>query len=152
SCAVEIGRGSARMEEGMSKKLLFVGAGAIGSYLGAFLSRAGHDVTLVDPWAEQVEAIRQGGISVTGRHEPFEARHKAMHLHEAARLPRDFDIAFVDMKAYDTAWATQLAIRHLSPEGYVVSSQNCWTDPTVAAMAGADRSVGLVMSKIGVAT
>jgi len=33
----------------MSKKLLFVGAGAIGSYLGAFLSRAGHDVTLIDP-------------------------------------------------------------------------------------------------------
>ncbi|HUF91606.1 MAG TPA: 2-dehydropantoate 2-reductase N-terminal domain-containing protein, partial [Candidatus Limnocylindria bacterium] len=31
----------------MSKKILFIGAGAIGSYLGAFLSRAGHDVTLV---------------------------------------------------------------------------------------------------------
>ena len=55
----------------MSKKILFVGAGAIGSYLGAFLSRAGHDVTLVDPWAEQVETIRQRGIAVTGPHEPF---------------------------------------------------------------------------------
>ena len=31
------------------KKLLFVGAGAVGSYLGAFLSRAGHDVMFVDP-------------------------------------------------------------------------------------------------------
>lgn len=92
----------------MSKKLLFVGAGAIGSYLGAFLSRAGHDVTLVDPWAEQVETIRQRGISVTGPHEPFEARPAAVHLHEAARLPRDYDIAFVAMKAYDTAWAAQL--------------------------------------------
>jgi len=30
----------------MGKKLLFVGAGAIGSYLGAYLARAGHDVTL----------------------------------------------------------------------------------------------------------
>jgi len=35
----------------VSKKILFVGAGAIGSYIGAFLSRAGHDVTLVDAWA-----------------------------------------------------------------------------------------------------
>ena len=43
----------------MAKKILFVGAGAIGSYLGAFLARAGHDVTLVDAWAEQVETIRQ---------------------------------------------------------------------------------------------
>ena len=135
----------------MGKKLLFVGAGAIGSYLGAFLSRAGHDVTLVDPWAEQVETVRQRGITVTGPHDPFEARPKAVHLNEAARLPRDFEIAFVAMKVYDTAWATQLAVRHLAPDGYVVASANCWPDPIVASVAGAHRSVGLVMSKIGVA-
>lgn len=135
----------------MGKKLLFIGAGAIGSYLGAFLSRAGHDVTLIDPWAEQVDTIRQQGISVTGPHDPFEARPTAVHLHEAARLPADFEIAFVAMKAYDTAWATQLALRHLAPDGFVVSSQNTWPDPVVASVAGASRSVGLVMSKIGVA-
>src|SRR2546421_1861813 len=135
----------------MAKKLLFVGAGAIGSYLGAFLSRAGHDVTLVDPWADQVETIRERGISVTGPHEPFEARPAAVHLHEAARLPRDYDIAFVAMKVYDTAWAAQLALRHLGPDGYVVAAQNCWPDPVVAGVAGASRAGGVVMSKIGVA-
>jgi 2-dehydropantoate 2-reductase len=135
----------------MSKKILFIGAGAIGSYLGAFLSRAGHDVTLVDPWAEQVETVRARGISVTGPHDPFEARPTAVHLNEAARLPRDFDIGFVAMKVYDAAWATQLALRHLKPEGYVVAAENCWPDPVVASVAGASRSVGLIMSKIGVA-
>src|SRR5947208_8071227 len=138
-------------EGSMARKLLFVGAGAIGSYLGAFLSRAGHDVTLVDPWAEQVETIRQRGISVTGPHEPFEARPAAVHLNEAARLPRDYDVAFVAMKAYDTAWAAQLALRHLAPDGYVVAAENCWPDPVVASVVGASRAVGLVMSKIGVA-
>jgi 2-dehydropantoate 2-reductase len=135
----------------MSRKILFVGAGAIGSYLGAFLTRAGHDVTLIDPWAEQVETIRAKGIAVTGPHEPFEARPAAVHLHEAQRLPRDFEIAFVAMKVYDTAWATQLALRHLEADGYVVASENCWPDPIVAAVAGPERAVGLVMSKIGVA-
>jgi 2-dehydropantoate 2-reductase len=135
----------------MGKKILFVGAGAIGSYLGAFLTRAGHDLTLIDPWAEQVDTINQKGISVTGPHDPFEARPTAVHLHESQRLPRDFDIAFVAMKVYDTAWATQLALRHLKPEGYVVASENCWPDPIVASVAGAERAVGLVMSKIGVA-
>jgi 2-dehydropantoate 2-reductase len=135
----------------MGRKLLFVGAGAIGSYLGAFLSRAGHDVTLVDPWAEQVEAVRRHGISVTGPHEPFRAHPAVAHLHEAARLPRDFDVAFVAMKVYDTAWAARLALRHLGAEGYVVAAQNCWPDPVVADMVGASRAVGLVMSKIGVA-
>jgi 2-dehydropantoate 2-reductase len=135
----------------MGKKVLFIGAGAIGSYIGSFLTRAGHDVTLVDPWADNVDTINAKGISVTGPHDPFEARPKAVHLNDAQRLPRDFEIAFVAMKVYDTAWATQLAIRHLRPDGYVVASENCWPDPMVAAVAGADRSVGLVMSKIGVA-
>ena len=135
----------------MSKKILFVGAGAIGSYLGAFLSRAGHAVTLIDAWAEQVDTINRKGIDVTGPHDPFNARPAAVHLHESQRLPRDYDVAFVAMKVYDTEWATHLALRHLKPEGYVVSSQNCWPDPRVAAVAGANRSIGLIMSKIGVA-
>jgi 2-dehydropantoate 2-reductase len=135
----------------MSSTVLFVGAGAIGSYLGAFLSRAGHDVTLIDPWAEHVEAIRQRGLAVSGPHEPFEARPAVCHLHEAARLPRDFAVAFVAVKAYDTAWAAQLALRHLAPDGFVVAAENCWPDPVVASVVGAGRAVGLVMSKIGVA-
>jgi ketopantoate reductase len=82
----------------MGKKILFVGAGAIGSYIGSFLTRAGHDVTLVDPWAEQVDTINRSGISVTGPHDPFVARPRAVHLNDAQRLPRDFEIAFVAMK------------------------------------------------------
>ena len=135
----------------MAKRMLFIGAGAIGSYIGSFLARAGHDVTLVDPWPEQVEAVRRGGISVTGPHDPFAAKPTALHVHELQRLDADFDIAFVAMKAYDTAWATCKALPHLKPEGYVVSAQNCWNDPIVASIAGAERSVGLIMSKIGVA-
>jgi 2-dehydropantoate 2-reductase len=135
----------------MAKRMLFIGGGAIGSYLGSFLTRAGHDVTIVDPWPEQVETVRSRGITVTGPHDPFEARPTALHVHELQRLGADFDMAFIAMKAYDTAWATWMALPHLKPEGYVISAQNCWNDPVVASVAGVERSVGLIMSKIGVA-
>jgi 2-dehydropantoate 2-reductase len=135
----------------VARRLVFVGAGAIGSYLGGHLARVGHDVTLIDPWAEQVETIRRDGLTVEGPHEPFVARPAVVHVHEAARLPRDFEFAFVAMKAYDTAWAAQLALRHAAPDGTVVSAQNCWPDPIVAGVAGATRAIGLVMSRIGVA-
>src|SRR5205085_8745886 len=115
-CSRDAARGGHNGRPGgtaVSKKILFVGAGAIGSYLGAFLSRAGHDVTLIDPWAEQVETVRRQGIAVTGPHDPFTARPRIVHLHEAQRLPRDFEVAFVAMKVYDTSWATLLALRHI---------------------------------------
>src|SRR2546428_6618403 len=135
----------------MGKKVLYMGAGAIGSSLGASLSRAGHDVTLVDSWADEVETIRERGISVTGPHEPFEARPAAVHLNEAARLPRDYDIALVATKAYDTAWAAQLALRHLAAHRYVGAAQNRWPEPVVAAVGGASGPLGAGMSKIGAA-
>jgi len=83
----------------MAKRMLFIGGGAIGSYLGAFLARAGHDVTIVDPWPEQVETLRRRGIAVTGPHDPFEAKPTALHVHELQRLEADFDIGFVVNKA-----------------------------------------------------
>src|SRR5437867_4201584 len=135
----------------MAKKILFVGAGAIGSYIGAFLSRAGHDVTLVDPWAEQVEMIRKKGISVTGPHDPFEAHPKAVHLGESQRMPRDFDLAFVAMKVYDTAWAAQVALRHLKADGFIVASENCWPDPIVASVAGTPGEARSGVASSGIA-
>src|SRR5207237_8894201 len=103
-------------------------------------------------WAGQLATGGAKGSSVSGPHEPFEARPAIYHLHEAQRLSRDFDVAFVAMKMYDTAWATQLAARHLKSDGFVVAAENCWPDPIVASIVGKERSVGLIMSKIGVAS
>ncbi|MGZ5259584.1 MAG: 2-dehydropantoate 2-reductase N-terminal domain-containing protein, partial [Burkholderiales bacterium] len=68
------------MERNLSKRIVVVGAGAIGGYAGAYMSRAGHDVTLVDAWADQINAINAHGIHATGPHDPIEARPKAVHL------------------------------------------------------------------------
>ena len=135
------------------KRIIFIGAGAVGSYLGGWLDHTGHDVTIVDAWADQVEKIRADGLKVTGPHEPFTAHPRMVHLHESERLSREdpFDIGFVAMKAYDTRWAACFIDRFVSPDGFVVSSQNCWVDSDIASAVGADRAVGLIMSSISVA-
>jgi len=46
------------------KRIIFIGAGAVGSYIGGWLSHTGHDVTMVDMWDEQVETIRGNGLQV----------------------------------------------------------------------------------------
>ena len=50
----------------MRPRLAFVGAGAVGGYVGGHLHRLGHDVTLIDPWPEHVEAIRARGPEGAG--------------------------------------------------------------------------------------
>ena len=43
-----------------------IGAGAIGGVVGGLLAKAGHDVTLVDPWPEHVEQMKHGGLRLSG--------------------------------------------------------------------------------------
>ena len=38
-------------------KIAVVGAGAVGAYVGGYLSKGGHDVTLIDGWPANVDAI-----------------------------------------------------------------------------------------------
>ena len=134
------------------KRVLIVGAGAVGSYIGGWLAHTGHDVVFADAWAEQVDTINYSGLRVEGPHEPFVSHPRAFHQHQsqALALEPEFDLAFIAMKAYDTSWAARFAERFVSDEGYFVSSQNCMPDLDMADAVGAERCVGLIMSSIAV--
>ena len=42
------------------------GAGAIGCVVGGLLTKAGHDVTLVDQWPEHIETMKRRGLKLSG--------------------------------------------------------------------------------------
>lgn len=135
----------------IAKKIAFVGAGAIGCYVGAHIKRIGEDVTLIDPWAEHIDHIKKNGVSLTGTQGAVTARVAALHIHEVQTLfKRPIDIAFISMKSYDTEWATTLIKQYLSPEGYVVSLQNCINEERIAGVVGWGKTVGCIASTIGV--
>jgi 2-dehydropantoate 2-reductase len=123
-----------------------VGAGAIGSIVGGLLTKAGHDVTLIDQWPEHVEAMRRDGLRLSGTCGDHLLRVHAIHIHEASLIEQPFEAVFVAVKSYDTEWATMLAVRHLGPGAVVVDFQNGVNDERVAAVAGQDRALGCVIT------
>ncbi|MCK6452649.1 MAG: 2-dehydropantoate 2-reductase [Alphaproteobacteria bacterium] len=139
----------------MSKRIAFVGAGALGGYVGGYLAHHGLDVTFIDMWPENVEAIRKRGLELDGvtPEEKFTVtKAKTMHLTEAQALARQkpVDIAFVSVKSYDTEWATTLIRQYLAPDGFVVSLQNCLNEEKIAGIVGWGRTVGAIASLISV--
>ena len=58
------------------------GAGAIGCVVGGLLTKAGHDVTLVDQWPEHVETMKRRGLKLSGTCGDHLIPVKAMHIHE----------------------------------------------------------------------
>lgn len=134
----------------MGQRIAVIGAGAVGGYVGASLAAGGHDVTLIDPWPAHVEAVRTGGMRLSGM-TPAETRTvrvNALHLTEVQEIARQapIDIAFVSVKSYDTEWAAMLIAPYLSATGFVVSMQNCVNEERVADVVGWGRTVGVVVS------
>jgi 2-dehydropantoate 2-reductase len=115
---------------------------------------AGEDVTFIDPWPENVDAIRDQGLEVTHIREvePFTVWPRALHLTEVQQLAKEapIDIAFVSLKSYDTAWATALIKQYLAPSGFIVSLQNCMNEETIAGIAGWGKTLGSIASSITV--
>jgi 2-dehydropantoate 2-reductase len=130
----------------MSERIGIVGAGAIGCVVGGLLSEAGYDVTLVDQWPEHVEAIRKTGLIVETRAREHRTHPTALHIHELQSVDRLFGLAFVAVKSYDTDWATALIASHTRPEGLFVDFQNGINDDRVAAIVGAHRTLGCVIT------
>ncbi|MHA1246907.1 MAG: ketopantoate reductase family protein [Candidatus Thorarchaeota archaeon] len=102
------------------KRIVVMGAGAIGSLYGGLMCRAGFDVILVAR-PPHVGAIRTDGLKITGILGEMTCRVEAV---ESARAIDRADIVFITTKSYDTVNAAR-EIRHLVDAGApVVVLQN----------------------------
>lgn len=133
-------------------RVAIVGVGAVGGYVGAHMTHAGVDVTLIDAWPDNVQAMRSQGISVSGMngagtvHTPV----RALHISDVSQLVREqpFDIVFIAVKSYDTKWATQLIAPFVAPTGCLVSLQNGINEEAIASVVGWERVLGCSVSAL----
>ena len=120
-------------------RLLIWGAGAIGGTIGAYMARAGHDVTFVDNAAVHVDAINAQGLAITGPIATFTVRAPAF---TPDKVSGQWETILLAVKAQDTAAATHALAPHLAPDGYVVSAQNGLNELVIAEIVGKSRTVG----------
>jgi len=100
-------------------RIVVMGAGAVGSWLGALLCQAGHHVTLVGR-PTHVEAVMRNGLHISGEtnlHVQPDATSRAVEAPSA-------DVLLLTVKAYDTAAALHEALPLIGPQTRVVSVQN----------------------------
>ena len=105
-------------------RVLVVGAGAIGSVLGGFLAKSGHEVTLLGR-AWHLDVIRRQGLSIRGIWGEHDVRTLSLITSPdelAGRPP--FEWIFVCVKSYDTASVASLLAQWVEPETLVCAFQN----------------------------
>ncbi len=102
-------------------RICVIGAGAMGGAYGGLLSTLGHDVTLVDVWQENVDAINAHGLRLDG----VKGAH-ALRLPATVGVPRglDADLAMIWTDTNNTRAAAEMAKAVLAPEGFAITLQN----------------------------
>jgi 2-dehydropantoate 2-reductase len=107
--------------------------------MGAYLARAGHDVTLVDTVEEHVAVINDRGLRITGPIAEFTTRIPAS---TPDAIAGDWRTIILATKAHHTDGATRALLPHLSRDGCVVSAQNGLNEIAIAEIVRVGRTVG----------
>ncbi len=129
----------------MFERIAVFGVGAIGSVIGAYLTKSGHDPLLIDTWADHVDVMNDRGLRVTAVGDEFTTNVRAIHFGDMA-MTGSFDLIFLAMKSYDSVWSANLLKNYLNPGGVIVSAQNGVNDDTIASVVGYSNVIGLVIT------
>lgn len=103
-------------------KIGVVGAGAMGSLFGGYLCAGGHDVWLVDPWTDHVQAILARGLRIDEAGGDERVVHPRAVGDAAAVGPCDLVLVFV--KSYHTDAAAASMAPMLGAATIVLTLQN----------------------------
>ena len=118
-----------------------MGAGSLGTILGAYMSKAGVDVTLIDSYKEHVDTLNEKGATVIGKVE-FNTPVKAITPDQIEGI---FDVVFYMVKQTFHETALPQLLPHLGENSVVCVLQNGIPEYTVAKYIGQERIVGGVV-------
>lgn len=127
------------MDKRLKPRIAIVGAGAVGSLLGAMMARNGENVTLIGR-KKHVEAIQQKGLMINGAAGEFTVKIPA-----AESLDFSPDIVFVAVKTQDVENTCQ----HIKPyigDIPVIMMQNGVVSSEIAgSIFGRDRIISCIL-------
>ena len=128
-------------------KVTIIGAGAIGGLAGAYMTRAGFDVLLVDRWREHVDALNERGLRIDGVRGEMTVPVKACTPDE---LEGPLEAVLIATKSQHTEGALEQLLPHFGPETFIVSYQNGFNEPGIiaalerAGLGGRERVMGSI--------
>lgn len=122
----------------MIKRIALMGAGSLGTTLGAFLSKAGHDITLVDAYKDHVDALNATGAHIIGTIDEVIPVKACL----SDEMEGEFDLfIYMAKQTYNDVAVPQM-LAHSHDKTIIVACQNGLPEPALAKYMPADRIMG----------
>ena len=118
------------------------GAGSLGTILGAFISKAGEPVELINRNKAHVEALNANGAKVVGTMN-FEQKVTA---YTPDMMSGEYDIIFLMTKQQNNREVVQMLKGFLASDGVLVTFQNGLPEMQIADVLGEERVLGCTVA------
>ncbi len=119
-------------------KSAIYGAGSLGMILGAYISKAGGNIELVDYYKEHVDAMNEKGAHVVGTVD-FVTPVKAI---TPDQMGEGYDVIFLMTKQLMNKEVVTSLKPKLSDKGVIVTLQNGIPEPGIAEIVGSEHTMG----------
>ncbi len=123
-------------------RIAIYGAGSLGTIMGAYLTKAGIPVEMINRNKKHVEALKKNGAVVTGT--------VSMQVPVTAYLPEEmngtYDIIFLMTKQLDNAATVTRLKEYLSRDGIICTLQNGLPEPEIAKIVGESQVMGCTVA------
>lgn len=118
-------------------RIAIVGAGSIGTIVGAYLADGGMNVELIDAYQEHVNTLNQTGAKVIGTTQ-FQSKVKAITPEQKSGT---YDLVLLLTKQLDNDSVLKQLLPHLHEDSMICSLQNGIPEDNVASIVGVDRVI-----------
>ena len=119
-------------------RVAIYGAGSLGTILGAFITKAGVEIELINRNKAHVEALQVNGAKVIGTME-FTQKVTA---YTPDQMSGTYDIIFLMTKQQHNAEVVTMLKDYLAEDGVLVTFQNGLPEMLIADILGAERVLG----------
>lgn len=122
-------------------KCAIYGAGSLGTVLGAYMTKGGIPVELVNRNRAHVDALREKGAHITGTVD-FSTPVTAITPEE---MTAPYDVIFLMTKQLHNKEVVTFLKLLLAPDGVIVTFQNGIPEPGIAEIVGESHTIGCVV-------
>lgn len=119
-------------------RVAIMGAGSLGTIIGAIMTNCGKQVDLYDSYKEHVDALNANGATVTG----YLDLNVPVKAYTPDQLHGIYDTVFLLTKQTTNNIALPQLLLHLHKDSVVCTLQNGIPEESVAAIVGRERTIG----------
>ena len=123
-------------------KVAIYGAGAMGTILGAYITKAGYDIDLISRNKDHIKGLKEHGAHVVGKID-FIQKVSALLPEE---MNQKYDIILLMTKQMDNKKIVESLVPFMSEKAVICTMQNGLPELSVSEVIGKDKTMGCTMS------